>query len=76
MLWKREISQLVFVISSQYGVLVPYDCYRINGNENHFEGRYQISQSHQATLKVSTFHIVNHNCSKSVEVLRQSCSFD
>jgi len=51
---------------------VPHDCCNVNGNKNQFEGRYRISQSHRAAVNAITFHIVNHNCSRSVEVFLQS----
>jgi len=60
------------VLSSQYGVKVPQDCYSLKGKENHFVGRDRISQSRRAAVRVTNVHIVNHNCSRSVEVFRQS----
>ena len=48
---KLEMSQIVGVLSSQYGVTAPHDCHSVKGNENHFEGRYRISQSHGTALK-------------------------
>ena len=73
-LWNLEISQIVAVLSSQYGVMTPHDCYNTNGDENHFEVRNRISQSHQAAVKVITFHIDSLNCNRSVEVFPQSWS--
>jgi len=72
---EREISQLVVVTLLNMVSRCHTAVAVMKGNENQTEGRDQISQSHRAAVKVSTFYIVNHSCSRSVDVFHQSWSW-